>query len=164
MVSVVIQPRDNTVSLWHLKMAGVLEIWSNIEVGNVIWVLPMKPSTPVDVLRHLEVYRLRVNAQHEAWLWCCASDNRPMLPTNSYPDARARPLSCRCCCQRRWAHQAGISREPDIWLVSADSIATAVRIEQNLLLAGCLDDYEARLMWRSCMHSRHYAEQGEQFV
>ena len=57
----------------------------------------MKSLTPVDVHRHLEVYRVRVDSQNEAWIWCSASDNLKAHVADKQLAGRPRTSAAEDC-------------------------------------------------------------------
>jgi hypothetical protein len=87
-------------------------------------------------------------------MWCSTNDNFKANyagKKKSNPDAQARPQRMtvcvmKCSNHRMYAHEAGIAREPDIWLGSADNIAHDRPDCREFVHAGCLDDHEVRRM------------------
>jgi hypothetical protein len=56
-----------------LKMAGLLETWSNVEEHSVVWFLHVTGVTPVEIYSQLvDVYGAHVISSKHVWIFCSA--------------------------------------------------------------------------------------------
>jgi hypothetical protein len=56
-----------------LKMAGLLETWSNVEEHSVVWFLHVNSVTPMEICSHLvDVYGACVISLKRVWILCSA--------------------------------------------------------------------------------------------
>jgi hypothetical protein len=136
MVSVVIQPRDDTVSLSRI----LDEFKDGWRAANMVKCGRKYKSFTFEAShtdRHLDVYRVHVNSQNEAWVWCSACDNLQADVAEKQLPGRPSTSAPEDCP----AAEGGLVKlaSPESRLVCADSIA------ENLCTARCVVDYEGVL-------------------